>query len=292
MTNKYITTFTSIIFLGMLFTCFVSSTLAAPQTQPTLDKSEVLPLRLETFVDRVILKKDEPLNVQVWVKSKLMNSATVDIFYAKEQLTLAGNHSQPISLSQDSPVTFEFTGNNVGKSNLLIQVTGINKQTKEPITLKEKIENIEIKPLSQWWLNPVITSFLGVFSGVFATFMGTSLNNWRQERKEKKNRRKWIKDNLRLQLRENHKAVSDKKEATYTSWMSTLLTEGYYTELLHLAEQQNNQTNLIEILFAIERDLKNYENARSNNRLTNKMKRDLEEKIAKAIKFLTQIAAN
>ncbi len=57
MKNKYIVRLTSIIFFGVLISCFLSSALAA-QTQPTSTKSKVLPLQLETFVDRVILKKD------------------------------------------------------------------------------------------------------------------------------------------------------------------------------------------------------------------------------------------
>ena len=141
------------------------------------------------------------------------------------------------------------------------------------------------------WSNPVFTSFLGIFSGVFVTFLGTSLNNWRQERKEKKQRRQWLIYILPLLLNENLEDVRNAKEAKYSSWMSKLLTEGYDNELQYLAEQQNNQDKLIEILFDIDRDLRNYENARLNDWLNEKIKSELEEEISEAITLLKQIAA-
>ncbi len=141
------------------------------------------------------------------------------------------------------------------------------------------------------WSNPVFTSFLGIFSGVFVTFLGTSLNNWRQERKEKKQRRQWLIYILPLLLNENLEDVRNAKEAKYSSWMSKLLTEGYDNELQYLAEQQNNQDKLIEILFDIDRDLRNYENARLKDWLIDKIKSELEEEISEAITLLKQIAA-
>lgn len=116
-------------------------------------------LQLETFVDRLVVKNGEGINVKVWVESKLMESATVTLHFTEDQLVLEGASSRP--LSKDFPMSFTFTGKRNGKSSILVRVDGTHKDTKERITASQRLEGIEVQAKTQWWA-PLYSTDLSV----------------------------------------------------------------------------------------------------------------------------------
>ena len=67
-----------------------SPVLAGSQTQV---KSEDKPLRLETFVDRKILKEKEEIGINVWIDSDLIDNAAVTVFFPETHLEMKENIS-------------------------------------------------------------------------------------------------------------------------------------------------------------------------------------------------------
>ncbi len=216
----------------------------------------------------------------------MMDTATVFILLPKEQLVLQGADSQTVSLPMDAPITFTLTGKFVGRSNVLLYVSGINKNTKEVMTLSQQIDGIEIQALTPWWLKLFSNSLFGVLIGALLTFGTTLVNDYRQSNREKKQRKQWLIANLPAQLEANRIAVEQGKAAQFETWISKLLTEGYYAELRDLAEQKNIQNNLVHSLIEISFCLHDYEHDRTRMRLTKEKQETLASKLSETIEIL------
>lgn len=91
-------------------------------------------LKLKTFAERTTVEVHDTIDVRVWVESKLLDSAEINIFFAEAQLGLIGDNPRTVMLPMDSPMLLTFMGNAKGESNILVYVSGINKVTKEKMT--------------------------------------------------------------------------------------------------------------------------------------------------------------
>ncbi len=248
------------------------------------------PLRLKTFADRVAVKEGEIIKLKVWVESELIDSATVTVFFAEDRLALEGNNSTQVSLPMNSPVTFTFIGKNAGQSNILTYVSGIAKKTNKMITTSQQIKGLEVKGADQWWSKLFSNPLSGVFIGALLTFLTTLLNDYREQRRKKIQRNQWLVANLPAQLEANRLAVLNGRETDSESWMSNLLTEGYYTEIQQMIEQKHDRGDLAQALLEAGFRLRDYEYERSNNRLTSNKQDELAKKLTEVIEKLRKLS--
>ena len=229
-----------IVLLVTAITFPLSPALAESQMQATSEGRE---LHLETFADRVVVKEGEIINIKAWVESELMDSVTVAVFFAKDRLALKGDDSRKVSLPISSPITFTFTGREVGKSNVLTYVSGLNKETNKMITTSQQIQGIEVRAPAQKWSALLSSPLSGVILGAILTFLTTVLitimTDHLEKRGEKSKRRQWVLTNLPAQLEATSLAVHEGREAKFELWMDKLLTEGYYTELQQLIKKED-----------------------------------------------------
>jgi len=247
------------------------------------------PLRLETFADRVTLKTGETINVNVWIESKLLEDATIAVFFASDQLALEEAPSRQISLPTDSPTTFTFMAKSTGKSNMVVRVTGINKATQEPIAVSRQIQGIEVQSRAQWGTLLFSSSLFGVVIGALLTFGTTWLNEYRQRRKEAVQRKQWIIANLPALLEFDRTAVLDGRETKFESWRGKLLTEGYYVELEKLIEQRSDLTDLAQPLIRAGFRLQDYEDLRLKKRLDLEFQQSLATELEEIIQGLGKL---
>lgn len=248
------------------------------------------PLRLKTFADRVAVKEGEIIKLKVWLESELIDSATVTVFFAEDRLALEGNNSTQVSLPMNSPVTFTFIGKNAGQSNILTYVSGIAKKTNKMITTSQQIKGLEVKGADQWWSKLFSNPLSGVFIGALLTFLTTLLNDYREQRRKKIQRNQWLVANLPAQLEANRLAVLNGRETDSESWMSNLLTEGYYTEIQQMIEQKHDRGDLAQALLEAGFRLRDYEYERSNNRLTSNKQDELAKKLTEVIEKLRKLS--
>lgn len=266
--NKYI----EVILLGITtISLTFSPVLAAPKDKV---QPEIKPLRLETFIDRKTLNTDEEIRIKVWIDSdsKLINNATVTVFFPENQLELREdlscqdgvkkNFSCQVDLPRVNAVNFTFTGRKNGKFSVLVQVLGQDKKTKKEITERQQIQDIEVQTQAQWWSKLFSSPLLGVFIGGVLTIGTTAFTNWLQSRWAKRQRRQWIISNLPAQLEVTHQAICQGRETGFELWMDKLRNEGYYTELQQFARQKTGQENLAERLLSIAFRLRDYERDR------------------------------
>lgn len=229
------------------------------ETSPSSDS----PIKISLFADRVTLKEGEHITIKAWVESKIVDSVTVSVFFAEDQLNLVDSTSHQVFLPIDSLATFTLVGERPGKSNLLVQVSGVSRNTNEIVRASQQIQGIEVTTVSQGW-NPIISgSLLGVFIGALLTFLTTLFttlfNDRRQKRKEKSKRMQWIIAQLPAQLESNRIAIVNEHKTGFEQWMSKLLTEGYYTDLKHLEKEHPDIGDLAQALIQVGADLESYE---------------------------------
>ena len=284
-------------FLG-IFMCVMTISLAF---SPVLAESEVQVkpetklLHLETFTGHKTLKEGELIEVQLWIASETIDRANVTVFFPDNQLELKESlfcqdgvkkkkFSCEVILPRSNPMNFSFTGKKAGKFSLLIQVSGENTQTKQEITKRQQIQDIEVQAQVQWWSQVFSNSLFGVLFGGFLTIGTTVFTNWLQNKWAKRQRREWIEINLPAQLEVTRQAILQRRETSFELWMDKLRTEGYYTELQRFAKQQPNQENLAERLLKVAFDLRDYENEIKKFPL-----RELEEKYRNVAEELTKI---
>jgi len=208
--------------------------------------AEKEPLRLETFADRLAVKRGESIDVKVWVASKLIESGTVTVHFAQDQLVLEGAPSRP--LPKGLLLSFIFRAKSTGKSNILVRVEGTHKDTKETITASQHIEGIEVQGGAQWWSPLFSSSLFGVVIGALLAFLTTWLNERRQRRGEERQRQQWIIANLPAQLEFDRAAALDGRETNFASWRGKLLTEGYYADLARLTGQEADPKGIAQAL--------------------------------------------
>jgi len=108
-------------------------------------------LKLKIFAERTTIEVHDTINVRVWVESKFLDSAEVNVFFAKEQFGLIGDNPRTVMLPMDSPMLLTFIGNAQGESNILVYVSGINKVTREKMTETQEIRGIEVQSRRRWW---------------------------------------------------------------------------------------------------------------------------------------------
>ncbi len=286
----------SVILLVIVITSSLSPALANSQPKVTAEVQSQYspvpeqPLRLKTFADRVAVKEGEIIKLKVWVESELIDSATVTVFFAEDRLALEGNNSTQVSLPMNSPVTFTFIGKNAGQSNILTYVSGIAKKTNKMITTSQQIKGLEVKGADQWWSKLFSNPLSGVFIGALLTFLTTLLNDYREQRRKKIQRNQWLVANLPAQLEANRLAVLNGRETDSESWMSNLLTEGYYTEIQQMIEQKHDRGDLAQALLEAGFRLRDYEYERSNNRLTSNKQDELAKKLTEVIEKLRKLS--
>ncbi len=263
-------------FIGILLGVSVISLTFSPvlAESETPVKPETKPLRIETFSDRKTLKEGEEIGVKVWIDSEFIDRATVTAFFPESQLELNEDHSCQdgvkknssceVALPRSNPVNFAFTGKKQGKFSLLIQVSGENTKTKQEITERQQIQDIEIQEQAQWGSKLLSSPFLGVLIGGVLTIVTTVVTNWLQRQWAKSQRRQWIETNLPAQLEVTRQAICQRRETGFELWMDKLRTEGYYTELQRFAKRKPGHEDLAEDLLSIAFRLRDYERDRKN----------------------------
>ena len=196
--------------------------------------------------------------------------------------------SQKMTLSQNISVKVEAKGN-----KWLITDKG-NKQTylirrekgglsiyDKTMTASKQIQGIEVKGNPQWWLSPpFLTTILGVIIGALLPSGANLLKDKMQERKEAAQKKKWLTDVLSSQIEGNRLDVRDEKETVFESWQDKLWNEGYFSELQKLTGKRSNPKDLPQDLRTAISRLREYENLRSKNRVTDAFKNDLAAKLA------------
>ncbi|MDJ0901900.1 MAG: hypothetical protein QNJ55_24180 [Xenococcus sp. MO_188.B8] len=283
-------------FLGILLSVSVISLTLSPAfaESETPVKPETEPLRIETFSDRKTLKEGEEIGIKVWIDSELIDHTTVTVFFPESQLDLKENlscqngvkknYSCEVDLPRSNPVNFAFTGKKKGKFSLLIQVSGENTKTKQEITERQQIQDIEIQEQAQWGSKLLSSPFLGVLIGGVLTIVTTVFTNWLQSSLAKGQRREWIKTNLPAQLELTRQAIFQRRETGFELWMDKLRTEGYYTELQRFARRKPGHEDLAEQLLNIAFRLRDYEQDRKTFPL-----KELEEEHREIAQDLEQI---
>jgi hypothetical protein len=268
-----------------------SPVFAESQTQV---KPETKHLRLETFTDRKLLKEGEEMGIKVWINSDLLDRAIVKVFFPQRQLELKEdlscqdgikkNSSCEVALPRSTPVAFGFTGKNIGKFNVLIQVLGQDKKTKKEISERQLIQDIEVQEQAQWFSKLLSNPLLGVLIGGALTIITTILTNYLQNLWAKSQRRQWVLTNLPAQLELTYQAVCQGRETGFELWIDKLRTEGYYTELQQFAKQKPGQEDLAERLLKIAFELRDYERDRQDYPY-----RDVKKEYQKVAEDLTKI---
>jgi hypothetical protein len=278
-----------IILLTAVINCCFSIT---PATSQTIKKTEIKPqnssvieqpIRVISFATREIVKEGEVIPIKVWVESDIMDSATVTLFFAQENMELKEQNPQLVSLPMNYPVSFTLTNVKEGKYNIYIQISGKNKRTNKTITANQQIKDLEVKSSEQVIVKLFSHPLSGVVIGTLLTYLTTSLSDLRGQRKEERQRKQWIVANLPAQLEANRQAVLKRQKAESESWMSKLLTEGYYSEIQRLEKTKPDEVDLGETLLKVGFDLREYEDKRSNNRLSEKDKEELEKRLKDTI---------
>ena len=245
-------------------------------------------MRLEIFADRSVVKKKEGVKVSVWVESRLLESGTVTILFAGDQLVLDGAASY--SLPRDSPIIFALTGKHPGKSNILVRAQGVHKDTQETITASQRLEGIEVQAIASWWSPLSSSSLLGVVIGALLTFGATWVHERRQRRREKAQRQQWVLAHLPALLAFDRTAVHESRETKFESWRSRLLTEGYYAEVEQLTGQHTNLKDLPNKLISIGFLLQDYEDRRVQKRLEPQLQQHLETELDEIIQGIKRLA--
>jgi hypothetical protein len=258
---------------------FQARSLAGEQAQPPATPRQ--PLRLETFANRLIAKKGESIDIRVWVESTVVDSATVTVFYAHDQLALTtGASSLTVSLPAEGLMTFTFLAQNPGKSNILVHATGIHRETNERVSASGHIQGIEVQPgLLSLGLG-FSTSLLGVILGALLTLGTTRLNERRQRHREDAQRRRWVTEDLPAQLASDRAAVLAGRETKFEAWRGKLLSEGYYGELERLAAPHSDLRDLGQQLMEMGLGLQEYEERRLRERLDLPFQRQLADQLA------------
>jgi hypothetical protein len=228
------------------------------------------------------VKKGEEINIRVWVKPTLIESAKGNVFYAGDQLELVGEQPREISISPNSPTTFTLRGKSAGKSNILVLVTGLNKTTQELDSASREIQSIEVKSGVQWATALFSNSLFGVVIGALLTLGTTRLSEYRQRRREEAQRKQWVVETLPAYLEFDRTAVLESQESKFESWRAKLI-EGYYTEVERLTEQRSDLTDLAKALMRAGAHLQNYEDLRLKNRLDPQFREELAKELAEII---------
>ncbi|MEM9274256.1 MAG: hypothetical protein AAGA80_15030 [Cyanobacteria bacterium P01_F01_bin.143] len=260
------------IFLCVIAISLNFSPLLAQSEIPVQLESKLL--HIETFSDRKTLKEGEEIGIKVWIDSKLIDLATVTVFFPESQLELNEDLfcqdgvkkklSCEVSLPRSNPVNFAFTGKKLGKFNLLVQVSGENTKIKQEITERLQIQDIEIQAQAQRWSTILSNPLFGVLFGGLLTIGTTAFTNYLQSWWAKRQRKQWIKTNLPAQLEVTRQAILQRKETGFELWMDKLRIEGYYTELQKFAKKQSGHEDLAEKLLNIAFCLRDYERDRKN----------------------------
>ena len=122
--------------LSFLSYCFFTLLPAYSQTQANTNSQtqnsvvQKQPLSLDVFIDRMIIKEGESFTGKIWVASEDISSATVTVFFSKDHLqwkdTNVNKLASDIPLPMKDPINLLFTGKCIGKSNILIRVSGHN----------------------------------------------------------------------------------------------------------------------------------------------------------------------
>jgi hypothetical protein len=246
------------------------------------------PVRLEIFTDRLIVKEQEGLTLSVWVESRLLESGTLTVHLAQDQLHLEGTASRP--LPQTFPLTFALRGQRPGKSSILVRLAGTHKDTKEAITASQRLEGIEVQARTPWWSPLLTSSLLGVMLGALLTFRATWLHERRQRRRERAQRQQWVLTHLPALLSFDRNAVRTGRETRLESWRNKLLNEGYYTELEQLTEPHATLSNLASRLIHTGFLVQDYEESRARKRLEPQVQQHLEQELEAIIQGIKQLA--
>jgi hypothetical protein len=259
-------------------------------TGPGLQSPPVLkePLQLEIFADRSVVKDRESIKVSVWVESSILESGSVTVLVAEDQLVLNGAASY--SLPRNSPIIFALRGKHPGKSNILVRMQGVHKDTKEMVSASQRLEGIEVQARTSWWSPLPSSSLLGVAVGALLTFGATWLHERRQQRREKVQRRRWVLVHLPALLAFDRTAVQQSRETRFESWRSRLLTEGYYAEVEQLIGQHTNLKDLANKLISTGFLLQDYEDRRVQKRLEPQLQQHLETELDEIIRGLKRLA--
>jgi hypothetical protein len=265
-------------FLALLEVASSAQVTAEAPSQTPLPPRD--PRGLEAFADRLAVKRGEGINIRVWVKSALIESAKGNVFYAGDQLELVGEQPREISISPDFPTTFTLRGKSAGKSNILVLVTGVNKITQELESVSKEIQGIEVQSRVQWATALFSNSLLGVILGALLTLGTSRLNDSGQRRREEDQRKRWVVETLPTYLEFDRTAVLESQESKFESWRTKLLNEGYYTVLEKLTEQRSSLKDLAKALVGVGSHLQNYEDFRLKNRLDPQFQEELAKELA------------
>jgi hypothetical protein len=259
---------------------------ATPTQKP--DSQPQPSLRLNGFVDRNSLKAGEQFNINAWVESELTDSVAVKISYPQPLLVLSGKREETISLPQSQPLVFTFTGTEVGKANILIRVTGVNKKTGLLLAESQQINAIEIQSRNSYE-SLVTSSLLGTLLGALLTLVTTYIAELRQKRNETSKRRLWLTASLPAELERDRLAIGQKQKADGELWTSKLVADGYYKDLQDLTTKTANPGGLVDGLIAISSDLREYEQQRTHDRLVDTFRTELSGKLENVVRQLRQL---
>lgn len=251
-------------------------------------------INIETFLDRRSIQYGESINLKVWINSKITDSVDIQVFYSEDRLLLNNKKYRTVKLPINQPERFTFRGLKYGKYDLYLRITGINKNNNIPFVEHKIVRDIEVKrSLAHQTISKLISGTLpGVIVGTILGLMVTLFNNSQQEKKENKQRKKWIVQTLPSQLKRHELAIRKAKPVRYQWYMNKLLKEGYYDDLLQLIAKKSLSGNLAEELLDLEWKFKEYEKEKNQSTLNDKfsnVQKELQKNIFDLINNLQKL---
>lgn len=237
-------------------------------------------IQMKLFTDRASVRKDETIKVSVWVESKSADPIELQIFFPNQLFTLEGESTRLVTFASDQPtplpITFALKAKSAGKSNIMVSASGTDKESKERLSAVQQLQGVEVQEGTYSLKTLASNPLAGVFVGALLTFLATHLNDLRQRRKDRTDKRQWLTDTLPAQLQGAALAVTKEQETDFDPLTSKLSTEGYLTELRRLDKKNGD---LITRLMSLNQDLSVYEEARSNERLDDTVRDELAKKL-------------
>ncbi len=284
MKNKYF----QIIIIILVFLLTPEISIAQPHYEHNSDSINN-PFKVQVYNDHNIIRINEKINIKVWIESDIVDYVNISIVFAKNQFIIDGKSTFSKSVPMVLPANFELIGKSVGKSNILVSVSGTNKVSKEKITSFKQVNGLEVQGKVKWWAFMSLGPLLGVLIGSLVTFILTIFHDLRETRKEQVRHKLWIRGNLPAQLEFNRVAILNEQKTEFGLWMDKLLNEGYYSYLQRLSKQNINIKRLSQTLIETGINLREYETKRMNKRLEKVYKEDLALKLEQLIEELNKM---
>ncbi|ETX00315.1 MAG: hypothetical protein ETSY1_11695 [Candidatus Entotheonella factor] len=258
----------------LLFVTLVCGDVSVVDANTQAQKQPTSQSKADIFATRTSLKLGEHLHVQVW--SERIANATATIFFAERQLQLEGTRKQPL---KDTTAIFALRALRTGKSNIMVRIEGMDQITQKPVTVSRQIQNIDVQPQINWssWFP---ASLFGVLLGALLTFSATWLHEQRQRRSEALQRHRWLTAQLPALLHADLQAVLNTQQTQFQLWTDKLLAEGYYTDLHDLAQPHANLQDMAQRLMQVSFRLRDYEDQRTRERLSESLQQELAATLA------------